>query len=259
MSSVLITNTYFYPLDRKQWREGQPYPPYGTLSAAAMLENDYQVIFYDNSLESSTRALVKRMDVTKPDYLVIYDDGFNYLTKMCLTVMRKAAFEMITAANKVKVPVLISSSDSTDHFDLYLSHGADFVLLGEGEITLLETLQKLQSNTSVREVKGLVWRSNGDIIRNEPRGVLIDLDGLPDPAWHLVDLAPYRKIWQGLHGYFSLNLATTRGCPFKCNWCAKPIYGNRYNVRSPERVVAEIRYLQETVQVKHFWFCDDIF
>jgi len=60
-------------------------------------------------------------------------------------------------------------------------------------------------------------------------------------------------------GYFSLNMATTRGCPFKCNWCAKPIYGNRYNSRSPENVVAELKMLKEKCNFDHIWFCDDIF
>jgi len=58
---------------------------------------------------------------------------------------------------------------------------------------------------------------------------------------------------------FSINIATTRGCPFKCNWCAKPIYGNRYNSRSPQKVVNEIKYLQEHFSIDHIWFCDDIF
>jgi len=61
------------------------------------------------------------------------------------------------------------------------------------------------------------------------------------------------------HGLFSMNIGTTRGCPFKCNWCAKPIYGNRYNSRSPENVVAELKMLQQRYGFTHIWFCDDIF
>jgi anaerobic magnesium-protoporphyrin IX monomethyl ester cyclase len=89
--------------------------------------------------------------------------------------------------------------------------------------------------------------------------VITDLDSLPDPAWDLVDMDAYRRIWMKAHGYFSLNIATTRGCPYKCNWCAKPIYGNRYNARSPERVVAEIEMLTDQYGVRHFWMADDIF
>ncbi len=79
------------------------------------------------------------------------------------------------------------------------------------------------------------------------------------PAWDLIDISSYKKIWMENHSYFSLNIATTRGCPFKCNWCAKPIYGNRYNSRSPQKVVEEIEYLMKNFDVNHFWMCDDIF
>lgn len=56
-----------------------------------------------------------------------------------------------------------------------------------------------------------------------------------------------------------MNMGTTRGCPFKCNWCAKPIYGNRYNSRSPENVVAELKMMKRKYGFDHIWFCDDIF
>ena len=69
----------------------------------------------------------------------------------------------------------------------------------------------------------------------------------------------YKKVWLKSTGYFSLNISTTRGCPFKCNWCAKPIYGNRYNYRNPENVVREIKFLKENYHIDHIWFCDDIF
>jgi len=86
-----------------------------------------------------------------------------------------------------------------------------------------------------------------------------DLDRLPLPAWDLVDVESYRRIWMDHHGYFSLNISTTRGCPYKCNWCAKPIYGNRYHARSPRHVVEEIKLLKERYQFDHIWMCDDIF
>jgi radical SAM superfamily enzyme YgiQ (UPF0313 family) len=86
-----------------------------------------------------------------------------------------------------------------------------------------------------------------------------DLDALPMPAWDLVDIEMYRKTWLKHAGFFSLNIGTTRGCPFKCNWCAKPIYGNRYHARSPRHVVEELKWLKERYAFDHIWFCDDIF
>jgi anaerobic magnesium-protoporphyrin IX monomethyl ester cyclase len=74
-----------------------------------------------------------------------------------------------------------------------------------------------------------------------------------------VDVEQYRKLWKKSHGFFSMNIVTTRGCPFHCNWCAKPIYGQVYNSRSPENVVDEIKFLVQKYSPDHFWFCDDIF
>ncbi len=89
--------------------------------------------------------------------------------------------------------------------------------------------------------------------------MLSNLDVLPMPAWDLINIYNYRSIWMRQQGYFSLNIATTRGCPFKCNWCAKPIYGNKYNTRDAVSVVAELYMLYTEYDACHFWVCDDIF
>jgi radical SAM superfamily enzyme YgiQ (UPF0313 family) len=75
----------------------------------------------------------------------------------------------------------------------------------------------------------------------------------------MIDMDPYRDMWLAHAGYFSMNMGTTRGCPFKCNWCAKPIYGNRYNSRTPKNVIAELKWLKKRFGFDHIWFCDDIF
>jgi len=260
MKKVLFTHSYFYKFDPKQWRFKQPYPPLGTLFAAALMrESGYEVALHDNNLRDGPEELRHILESEKPDYLVIYDDGFNYLTKMCLTNMRQAAFRMAQLGKEAGCKVIVSSSDATDHYKRYLDNGADYVLLGEAEITLKELLNRLDKKEDIGSVPGLACRPNGEIKLTAKRSVLRELDKLPLPAWDLVDIEAYRRIWKKHHGYFSLNIATTRGCPFKCNWCAKPIYGNRYNSRSPENVADEIALLQENYQPDHFWICDDIF
>lgn len=270
MADILFTHSYFYKFDPKQWRAKQPYPPYGTLYAAAVMrEAGHSVQLFDTALCDAAGELLPAIKSFSPKYLVIYDDGFNYLTKMCLTRMREAAFDMIRMGKEQGCTVIVSSSDSTDHYAEYLSRGADFVLLGEGELTLRELVATLEVGNWKREtgdgemalsnIPGLAWQGPNGPERSGSRPVIHDLDSLPDPAWDLADLDAYKNIWLRHHGYFSLNLATTRGCPYKCNWCAKPIYGNRYNSRSPERVVAEIEMLIERCGVHHFWMADDIF
>ena len=79
------------------------------------------------------------------------------------------------------------------------------------------------------------------------------------PAWDLVDIEKYRRVWRRAHGYFSLNMAASRGCSFRCNWCAKPIWGNQYLQRPPREVAAEMIHLQRHYRPDHIWFADDIF
>lgn len=233
----------------------------GTLWAASVMrEEGYSVALHDTNFAFGAEDIIPKLEKEKPRFLVIYDDGFNFLTKMCLTKMREAAFDMAKLGKKIGCKVIVCSSDSTDHTDKYLAEGADFVLLGEGEMTLKELILSLEKGTDNYEtITGLTYLHNGERQTTGRRPVIRQLDDLPDPAWDLVDFSPYQEFWQRAHGYFSLNLATTRGCPYKCNWCAKPIYGNRYNVRSPKRVIQEIQWLQEKTGVKYFWMSDDIF
>ena len=261
MKKILFTHSYFYRFDPKQWDTKQPYPPLGTIYAAAVMrEAGYNVALFDTALIETPEKIIPVIEKEKPDYLVIYDDGFNYLTKMCLTNMREAAFRMAKIAKKKGITVIASSSDAADHYEKYIAHGVDFVMIGEGEITLKELISKLENgDTDIKNVDGLAFRENGEVLRTSSRQIVKELDSFPSPAWDLVDISSYKNIWMENNGFFSLNIATTRGCPFKCNWCAKPIYGNRYNSRSPQKVVEEIELLMNNYQVNYFWMCDDIF
>jgi radical SAM superfamily enzyme YgiQ (UPF0313 family) len=247
--------------DPKQWSIGQPYAPLGTLYAASFLrENGYKVSLFDTMFSEYPEEVIPVLEKIKPDFFVIYDDGFNYLTKMCLTNMRNAAFKMIRLAKANGCTVIVSSSDATDRFEMYLDAGADFILLGEAEVTLLKLVNGIQKNeTDFFNIEGLAFLNNDTIVKTVKRSVMKDLDQLPFPAWDIIDIEPYRQSWMKHAGYFSMNVATTRGCPFKCNWCAKPIYGNRYNTRSPQNVVNELIMLKAKFQFDHIWFCDDIF
>ncbi len=257
--SILITHSYLTPLDRKQWKTGRIYPPLGTLQAAAVLRAEgYSVHFHDMMFTSDASQIRLALQEFQPRYFVIYDDHFNYLTKMCLTNMRHAAYKMAKLAQETGAKVIVSSSDSTDHYTEYLDHGADYILLGEGEETLKELINHLEKFSGEPEnIQGLAYRSAENLVHHSRRPVMTDLDALPFPAWDLLNITPYKRTWKK-HKFFSINVYTTRGCPFKCNWCAKPLYGNRYHARSPQNVVKELRWMKSLFEFDHIWFCDDI-
>src|SRR5512136_2127314 len=265
MTEILLGQSYYLRFDPKLLAAQQPYPPLGTLYAASYLRaRGYAVALFDAMLAASEDEWAAALDRHQPRYAVLYEDNFNYLSKMCLLRMREAAFTMIAMAKARGCTVVLCGADATDHADDYLARGADFVLIGEGEVTLGELLDRLsalpersaaESKDAWRDILGLAWPGG----RTPRRPDIARLDELPFPAWDLIDVERYRQIWVQQHGYYSMNMVTTRGCPYHCNWCAKPIWGQRYHSRSPENVVAEMKWLKETYRPEHIWFADDIF
>lgn len=260
MSRILISHSYFLRFDSKQWNQQQPYAPLGTLIAAAVLRNlGHEVYFQDAMFASSTQEIKSKIDEIKPDFFILYDDGFNYLTKMCLTNMREAAFDMMNYASLHQIKVIVNSSDSTDRYEIYLKNGADVVITGEGEETLSELIQSWKEKSVIPSIEGCIFMDDDSIKKTNPRPVLKELDTLPFAAWDLLDIQPYKNAWMKSKGFFSMNMYTTRGCPYHCNWCAKPIYGNRYNARSSKKVAEELKMMKTIFNFDHIWFCDDIF
>ncbi len=264
MSEVLFGQSYYLRFDAKLWEAMQPYPPLGTMYAASFLRGrGYDVALFDAMLAASEAEWEQAVARAQPRFAVIYEDSFNYLSKMCLLRMRQAAFEMSRMAKARGCTVIVCGSDATDHAAEYMAHGADFVLVGEGEMTLAELLDRLsgRSQTPLSDILGLVWRGDdpaNPVVINPRRPDITAVDALPFPAWDLIDVERYRDIWRRRHGYYSMNMVTTRGCPYHCNWCAKPIWGQRYNARSPENVAAEMKWLQTTWRPDHISFADDI-
>ena len=270
MTDILFGQSYFLRFDPKLYAAMQPYPPLGTLYAASyMRRRGWDVALFDAMLAESEQEWAAALDRHTPRYAVLFEDNFNYLSKMCLLRMRQAAFTMIEMAKARGCTVILCGADATDHLLKYFAHGADFVLLGEGEETLGELMDWLrkrpgrgeaESKDALRSILGLAWPDgDGGEHRNPRRPDIVQLDELPFPAWDLVDIPRYRSVWLERHGYYSMNMVTTRGCPYHCNWCAKPIWGQRYNSRSPENVVAEMKWLKEAYRHDHIWFADDIF
>ncbi len=263
MAQILFGQSYYLRFDPKLYAAMQPYPPLGTLYAASYLrKHEYDVAVFDAMLASSETEWEQALDRHAPRYAVLYEDSFNYLSKMCLLRMREAAFAMIRTARSRGCTVVVSSSDATDHLAEYTNAGADYVLIGEGERSLAELMDALTGRVSadLSGIRGLAYcDESGTLARTNSREFIRELDELPFPAWDLVDMPRYERAWRSAHGHFSMNLVTTRGCPYHCNWCAKPIYGQRYNVRSPESVVAEMKLIKERYHPDHIEFADDIF
>ena len=263
MADVLLTHSYHLAYDRKQVRKMEPYPPLGTLYAAALLRaHGISVAVFDPMLQEPESGLKEALRAHRPQVVAIYEDDFNFLTKMCLTRMRELAWEMIDIARQKGARVVVHGSDATDHVAEFLRHGADAVLEGEAEYRLLFAVRAILGHASLTNVSKVFGDGRSEH-KKEPRidssRLLPVASTLPWPARDLIDLSLYRKAWKETHGIFSLNLIASRGCPFRCNWCAKPIFGDRYYLRPAADVAEEMRLLKEEHGVEHLWFADDIF
>lgn len=263
MTDVLLTHSYHLFYDPKQVRKMRPYPPLGTLYAAALLrQHGLSVALFDSMLENPERGFAAAFKRHRPRMVAIYEDNFNFLSKMCLTRMREVAFGILECTREGGATVVVNGSDASDHVGEYLGQGFDYVLLGEAEWTLLELAKALDRLPGDAEhIPGLAFmrHETESIFRTPPRPLLRDLDYLPSPARDLIDVSRYRDLWKSSHGYFSLNAVASRGCPFGCNWCAKPIYGNSFHIRSADSVAEEMCELKNSWGADHVWFADDIF
>lgn len=255
---ILLTHSNHVFYDEKQTKKMEPYPPLQTLLAAAVLrEAGFRVGVCDIALEDPAAVFAKTVRRESPSLVMVCEDDFNFLTKMCLSKNRELAFWMARFAGACGCKTAVHGSDATDHSDAYLDAGFNFVLVGEVE----DTLRELAGGAAPETISGLVYRDGhtGQHRRTSPCPIRTDLDHLPLPAWDLINVERYRTAWLSHHGFFSLNLVSSRGCPYRCNWCAKPIYGKNYHVRSARSVAEEMLYLKAMYAPDHIWFADDIF
>jgi anaerobic magnesium-protoporphyrin IX monomethyl ester cyclase len=266
MLSILVCHSYFLRFDPKQVERAKPYPPLATLQVAAILRQaGHEVSLFDAMLADGIDEYDRKLRTLEPQLVLLYEDNFNFLSKMCLGKMRRAACEMIGAARRAGARVIAAGADVSDAPEAYVLAGADVALIGEGLSALLELLPRLDSRPDAPGSELIEGLPGVAALRE---GKVTTLNGariLPTPqheelaAWDLVDMDRYRAAWLKAHGYFSLNMAASRGCSFRCAWCAKPIWGNQYLQRNATAVALEMAHLKRSFNPDHVWFADDIF
>ena len=266
MLSILVCHSYYLRLDQKQVLRAKPYPPLATLQLVAQLRKaGHQVAFFDAMLADGMDEYDRLLQAEKSQVVLFYEDNYNFLSKMCLGTMRRAACEMIGSARRTGARVISAGPDVTDAPEPYLKAGADLALIGEGLSALWQVLPKLDAhpNAAVTDladgVAGIALLEGGKALTHGTAPGLGVVGEVGLAAWDLVDIERYRTLWLKAHGYFSLNMAASRGCPFRCAWCAKPIWGNQYLQRNATEVAEEMAHLKRSFHPDHIWFADDIF
>lgn len=235
-------------------------PPMGLMSLASYVREKLtprpEVFIFDQRADQKNlRELSDYILRLKPDVIGI----------SALTYEAPAVKILSQALKKIvpEVPVLVGGPHATVFYDHILEKTqADIAVIGEGEATFLEFLQRHQEGRDWRDITGIAYRGeNGKIVKNPPRPLIQDMDSLPYPAWDLINIPVYAKFGDMnnfLRAWPYMYLFSSRACPYGCIYCHR-VFGKKFRARSAEATVEEIKILTRNFGIKEIQIIDDIF
>lgn len=197
--------------------------------------------------------ILKEVKKFKPDFI-----GLTSTTAEMPQTLRLA-----NAIKKIdkKTPLLVGGAHPTAMpIETIKNKCFDVAVIGEGERTIIELIESFLSNKELENIKGIAYRKNRKIIITAPRPYIQDLDCLPYPAFDL--LPPLENYHSSPGSYKSLPIGTIitgRGCPFKCTFCARGVFGNEVRLRSAKNIVDEMEILVKKFGAKEIRVWDDTF
>ncbi|MBL7827429.1 MAG: B12-binding domain-containing radical SAM protein [Saprospiraceae bacterium] len=258
---VLFTHGYFLADDPKEQRIMKPYPPLGLLYLSAWLDlTGIENEVFDTTF-SSKQLLQQHLLKNPPRVLALYT---NLMTK--LNILQLIRF-VKSKPELEKTLIVLGGPDVTHNLVDYLQEGADVIVIGEGEQTMedvaraaIQTSDNHQFVQKLEHVSGIAYKTaDGSVHKTATREKIRDIDALPFPNRHKIDLHAYLTAWKKAHGKSAISISTQRGCPYTCRWCSTAVYGQSYRRRSPQNVVDEIVFLQTNFDFDLIWFVDDVF
>lgn len=251
---ILLTHGYFLEDDVKEKNIMRPYVPLGILYIAAYL--DTRGIHNDvfDTTFSSFEKFKAYLLLKKPTLIGIYT---NLMTK--LSVIRTIQFIKETEALK-HCRIILGGPEIRYNAENYLRQGADMLVIGEGEETFAELAGYYLANRHLPgQLPGTAYLVDNRVHIAAERTLIKDINALPMPARHKINLQLYGDAWKKHHGYSMYSISTMRGCPYTCKWCSRAVYGGTYRRRSPKLVADEMEMLQKEYAPDQIWFVDDVF
>jgi anaerobic magnesium-protoporphyrin IX monomethyl ester cyclase len=230
-----------------------PQPPLGLALLAAILEREkYPVKLIDaNALNLEPDTIAKM--VSGADVVGI--------TAMTPTIGAALSIARHIKQNTPGIKIIFGGPHVTllPEETLVSSPDIDIVCRGESDATIIELLPAIENRLILDNIAGISFKRDGKIIHTPNRNAIVDMDSLPYPAYHLLPWKRYQP--HPPHGMASPFAATvtSRGCPYRCAFCSKPVFGTKFRAYSPERVIEEIKYLQKKFGVREIAFYDDSF
>lgn len=235
------------------------FPPLGLgCLASTVREKGYSVDIVDCTFLEKEEA-ISRVRGLKPRALGVFS----------MLSMRDAAL-MFAREFREECELLIAGGPQPTVSPEKYADDFDIVGLGECENTILDLMHTFENGGDYSKVNGIAYNessasSSGSLLqitkqvhRTEPRERIKDLESLPFPARDLFDHSPYQRYYREHYGPTMTHMMCSRGCPFSCNFCSKPVFGSFYRNRSAKSIVDEIEDIQ-TYGYERVWFSDDIF
>ncbi len=216
-----------------------------TYIAAVLLQRDYDVEIFDaKGLDIEPDKVAEHARKVNPDYVGIFVALFNFN-------------EATTIAAKIRencdCKIIMGGPAASYHWEELLEY-ADYMVIGEGEVTIVELMEKLEAGQEPN-IPGVAFKRDGMPVKTEPRAMIKNIDTIPFPAHHLLpDLKKYHVLQRRAPACVMI---TSRGCQYRCKFCFHGVFGYKYRMRSAENVVAELRYLVDRFGVKQIAIEDD--
>src|SRR5688572_20584554 len=248
---ILLTHGYFLYQDPHEMQVMKPYPPLGILYISSYLKQQgFDVDVFDTTF-SSMDAFQAYVKTEHPSIVGIYT---NMMTK-------RNVLQMVDWLKQQKIYIVLGGPDPPHYAAEYLQHGADIVVVGEGEITLAELIPHLAKHglTGLGTIKGIAWLdAAGKLVENEPRPMIADLSSHPWADREAIDIEHYMRVWKENHGMSSVSVIQARGCPYTCTWCSHSVFGNTHRRRKPEDAAEELLWVKERYNPDLIWYADDV-
>ncbi|MCZ7358053.1 MAG: radical SAM protein [Candidatus Methanoperedens sp.] len=240
---------YPYSHSEPGWRKLWLFPPLGLGYLASVLRKSGISVRILDGTFMPPEELIKQAQELSPGVVGIY----------CMVTMRDNALRIARALkNRPDKPLLVAGGPFPTSEPGKFLDDFDIVVLREGEQTMLELVKTHLAGQGFSGIKGIALRDESGTIRMDLREYEENIDSIPHPARDLFENKKYMRYWEKKFGYTCTPVLTTRGCPYNCDYCARPVFGNRYRERSFQDVVSEIEEVLE-LGYSRIWFSDDVF
>ena len=244
MAKVTLIYPYFQPYrDNSLFR----FPPLGAgYVAASLMKHGVPVELVDCTF-LSRREVIEKVKRSNPQIIGIYSMFSMKKTSMAMARLFKDSCNLLVVGGPLPT---LNPAGFLDTFDL--------AVIGEAEQSMIELVDCFENGRDFSSVKGIAYRKMGKIRITSSRGFVKNLDGLPFPSRELFDNDAYKRYYARRFGYTTTPMIASRGCPFLCDFCSRPVFGTSFRARSAANIVDEMDSIGD-LGYDRVWFADDCF